>query len=590
MRGDARSLEASAVLARPAPPALAPAEERRRGGRREVVSLALHGVARACWLTVLSVFFLPQLVLNGPLAPVVLRRYLQACGGGFVKLGQTLAMRYDLLSQDYCDELMKLLDQVPPVPVELIERVIVEDLGRPLASCFTWLDPTPLGSASIAQVHAAWLAGGEPVAVKVVRPGIARTLRIDLAYLRIAARFARRFGIFRRLNLEGVVRELGQLTSEELDFRREARNIGLFHTMLAEDEVDHRAPRVYLDLCGSRVVTMERIEGVSIASLLAAVQRDDGPRLEQWAQRGIRPRRTARLLLRSILEQAMRHRVFNADPHPANLVLGDGGTLAWLDFGMVGWLDERTWALQFRLQRAIATEQIQPAVETLLDSLAPLPAKDLSGFELEARGIIRDWIQSSRDADATMAEKSTARFFMRLFAAIRTAGISVPPDLLRFYRTLIVSDLIVLRLDPCIDWLPELKDFVGSETGRQLRDALRPEVGLGALLAAGQAWLRFFSSTADLVNWLDVRIPELTRTYQHEFSSLGRMGVLLLRYARMGIAAFLVLVLVAHVPQFRVGALAMLDVRTGPFVWAIVLCSLAALVVLSRLLGELRPR
>src|SRR5207249_2530161 len=128
------------------------------------------------------------------------------------------------------------------------------------------------------------------------------------------------------------------------------------------------------------------------------------------------------------------------------------------------------------------------------------------------------------------------------------------------------------------------------ETGRQLRAALRPEVGLGTVLAAGQAWLRFFSSTAELVNWLDVRIPELTRAYQHEFSNLGRVGVLLLRYARMGIAAFLLLAVLARVPQTRVGALAMLDVRTGPFVWAIVLCSLAALVVLSRLLGELRPR
>jgi ubiquinone biosynthesis protein len=499
-------------------------------------------------------------------------------------------MRYDLLPEDYCDEMLALLDRVPAVPVAQIERIIVEDLHRPLASCFGALEPTPLGSASIAQVHAARLTTGEAVAVKVARPGIARTLRVDLAYLRMAARFTGRFGVFRRLNLEAVVRELTALTGEELDFRREARNIALFHERLAEDDVDHYAPTVHFALSGRRVITMERVEGVPMTSLLAAVQRDDGARLDRWARLGIRPRRTARLLLRSVLEQTMRHRVFNADPHPANLVVQEGGTLAWLDFGMVGWLDEHTWAQQFRLQRAIAAEQVQPAVEALLDSLAPLPARDLSGFELQARGILREWIHSSRDPQATMAEKSAARVLVRLFGAMRAYGISVPADVVRMFRTLIVSDLVLLRLDPGIDWVPEVRDFVGSETGRQLRAALRPEVSVGTVVAAGQAWLRFFTMSANLVNWLDVRIPDLTRAYQQEFSNLWRVGVVLVRYLRAAILAFVVLVLLAHVPQLRVGVLAALDQRSGLFVLPIVLAGVAAVVVLSRVLGELRPR
>jgi ubiquinone biosynthesis protein len=335
---------------------------------------------------------------------------------------------------------------------------------------------------------------------------------------------------------------------------------------------------------------MERVEGVPMTSLLAAVQQDDRVRLEQWAGCGIRPRRTARLLLRSILEQTMRHRVFNADPHPANLVVQEGGTLAWLDFGMVGWLDEHTWAQQFRMQRAIAAEQVQPAVEALLDSLAPLPARDLSGFELQARGILREWIHSSRDPQATVTEKSAARVLVRLFAAMRVAGISVPGDLVRLFRALIVSDLVLLRLDPGIDWVPEVREFVGSETGRQLRAALRPEVSVGTVVAAGQAWLRFFTTSANLVNWLDVRIPDLTRAYQQEFSNLWRVGALLLRYLRAGIVAFVALVLLAHVPQVRVGVLAALDERSGHFVLPIVLAGAVAAVVLSRVLGELRPR
>jgi ubiquinone biosynthesis protein len=565
---------------------------RRRPSRRsrERLPLPLYAVARTVWLVILSLIFLPQLLLDGRVAPLILRRYLEVCSGGFIKLGQILAMRYDVLPAEYCDELSKLLDRVPAAPLSTIERIIAEDLGRPVAACFRSLDEVPMGSASIAQVHGARLAGGEPVAVKVVRPGIARTLRVDMAYLGIAGRLSSRFGILRSLNLEALVRELSDLTHEELDFRREARNAALFHRLLAEDEVDHYAPRVFFSLSGPRVITMERIAGVPMTELLAAVHLDDRPRLRQWAARGIRPRRTARLLLRSILEQAMRHRTFNADPHPANLIVQDGGTLAWVDFGAVGWLDEHTWGQLFRLQEAIATRQIQAAVEALLASLAPLPARDLSWFELEAKAILRDWVDSSRDSDATVLEKSTGRFLLRIFAAIRRAGLSLPADLVRVYRTVIIGDMIMLRLDPNIDWVPELRDFVAHETGRQLKQALRPEVSIGAVAAATQAWLRFFSTTFNLVNWLDVRLPELARSYQREFSHIERAGVLLLRYARALILVFVALVVLALIPQTRVNGLAALNEHTGHYALPIVLAGVAAVVVLSRLVGELKPR
>jgi ubiquinone biosynthesis protein len=550
--------------------------------------LPVYAIGRTAWLMILSLVFLPRLALRGRGAPVILRRYLQACGGGFVKLGQILAMRYDLFPEAYCDELAKLLDHVSPVPLAAIEGVIAEDLAKPLTACFGSFEASPLGSASIAQVHAAHLSSGEPVAVKVIRPGIVRTFRIDLAYLGIVGGFSRRFGILGRLNLEAVVRELSQLTLEELDFRREARNADLFHHLMAEDEVDHYAPRVYFDLSGRRVITMERIEGVPMTELLAAVQQGDRFQLGQWAERGIRPRRTARLLLRSILEQTMRHRVFHADPHPANLIIQDGGTLAWVDFGMVGWLDEQTWGQQFRLQAAIANEQIQAAVEALLGSLAPLPVRDLTSFELETKAIIRDWIIASSDSHATLLEKSTARLFMRIFAAIRRAGLSLPADLMRVYRTVIGGDIILLRLDHTIDWVPELRGFVAHETGRQLVQSLKPELSIGTAVAAGQAWLRFFSTTFNLVNWLDIRLPEMARSYQREFSQLERAARVALRWGRILVLLFIVLVVLAHIPQMRVDILAPLDRRTGPHVLAIVLAGFVVMALLSRPLGELK--
>jgi ubiquinone biosynthesis protein len=130
---------------------------------------------------------------------------------------------------------------------------------------------------------------------------------------------------------------------EELDFRREARNIESMHKRMACDDIDHYAPKIYPSLCGERVITMEQINGVSVSEIIAALEADDQPALNAWAAAGVSPRRSARLLMRSVLEQTMRHRLFHADPHAANLILTEGGTLAWVDFGMLGSLDERLW-------------------------------------------------------------------------------------------------------------------------------------------------------------------------------------------------------------------------------------------------------
>ena len=579
-------VELTDLPATPLPASPRAAGERERAtGEHHRLPFFLYALARTTWLIVLTFLFGPQLLFAGRRRPATFKRYLQSCGGGFVKLGQILAMRYDLLPAAYCDELSSLFDRLPPVPVKKVEQVIAEDLGRPVLASFRNFDPTPLGSASIAQVHAATLMTGEPVAVKVIRPGIVRTLQVDLSYLTLLGEINRSFGLLTSLKLHAVARELSTLTHEELDLRREARNADLLQRLMAEDEIDHYAPRVYFELSGRRVITMERIEGVPMTQLLAAVRENDTARLEEFAARGIRPRRTARLLLRSILEQTMEHRVFNADPHPANLIIRGGGSLAWVDFGMVGWLDESTWRQQFTLLSALASNRVQAAWEALLNSLAPLPVRDLSGFELETKGIMRDWIAASKDPQASVQEKSTARLFLRLFDGVRRARLRLPADLLRVYRTVIGVDMILLRLDPKIDWLPDLREFVREETGRQLARTLRPD-----LVAAGHAWMRFFSTTFNLVNWLDVKLPEMARSYQSEVSQLEHVAAVVLRYGRILLVLFVLAMLVARIPPAEVGWVAVLDRDTGPYLVIILVGALVLFVLMSRMLGELRSR
>src|SRR5918996_252686 len=253
---------------------------------RHRLSFAVLAVARLTWLLVLSLLAAPALLLRslfGPTGgPRVLRWYFETCGGGYVKVGQLLATRYDLLRADYTKELGKLLDSLPPVPTAKIIRVIEEELGRPLADVFVVFEPQPIATASLAQVHGAVLADGDDVVVKVLKPGIAERVRIDLAFLRITGRV---------------------------------------------------------------------VEVLPVGEMLTAITNGA---LGAWAARGITPERTAVILLRSVLEQTMRLRSFNADPHPSNLIVSDGGTLNWVDFGLMGWIDERQWELQLRLREAIA--------------------------------------------------------------------------------------------------------------------------------------------------------------------------------------------------------------------------------------------
>jgi ubiquinone biosynthesis protein len=549
---------------------------------------------RGLRISLLAVWLIPQFLVRRPFdrkaGPALLRRFLQSAGAGFVKLGQLLATRYDLISPAYSEELAKLFDQMPFVPFSVVEGEIESDLQRPLSQIYQRFDPDPLASASIAQVHGAILHTGEAVVVKVMRPGIAERFRVDLAYLRIWAGLSRRYRSVLRMDLTAVARDLDELTREELDFRREARNTDSMHRLLRDDEVDHRAPQVFFAFCGARTITMERLDGVSAVQLIAAVERSDTAQLDAWALRGITPQRTARLVLRSILEQTMRHRVFHADPHPANLIVLDGGTLAWIDFGMLGWLDERSWDQQFKLRMEIASGRVHGAYEVLLEALEPLPATDLSGFEREVKRITRDYIEASASPNATMQEKSSGYFFARLFGAIRRGRVSLPSDVVRLYRTVIIADMIMLRLAPEIDWIPMMRGFLEAETGRQITVSIERNLSGPAISQVLLALLRAPAATAETIQWINTRLPRLGRYYEHRLSVIERWLIMALSYLRGWFILSLLVIagarLVAN--RFLPGSWwASLDHLIGSFWWPLILIGLFAVIGLRRVLNEI---
>jgi ubiquinone biosynthesis protein len=493
-------------------------------------------VGRTSRIVVLTLFFLVAFFLRrlggSTAGPRLLRWYFQSTGAAFVKLGQVLAMRYDLLPAAYCQELSKLLDRFPPAPTALIIPVIEGDLGRPLSECFIEFEEVPLGSASIAQVHGAKLPNGDLVVVKVIRPGIRRRFQIDLINLKLGGRLVDALGLFAKIEVQRLVGELAQLMQEELDFRREAGNIRLMHEQMQKDDIDHYAPKVYPSLCGLSVITMEKIEGVSIKDILTAMQDRNDALLQTWAAAGISTRRTARILLRSILEQSMRHRLFHADPHAANLIVMQGGTLAWVDFGMLGWLDERLWAHQFRLRQAISEGKIHAAYQSLLATLEPLPRIDLTPFESEVKEYLRDWVLASESSMATVSEKSSGYLFLRIFDAVRRAGLSLPSGLMRLYRTIIVGDIVMLQLDPQIDWLRVIKEFIDDEEQRQATLIINEAFTMSNLNVALQAYMNAPNALMQLLDWTQNQLPQLGPTIRRELNRGERITLVLLRYFR----------------------------------------------------------
>jgi ubiquinone biosynthesis protein len=261
-------------------------------------------------------------------SPVRLRQVLEELGPSFIKLGQLLSTRADLLSPAFIEEFRKLQDQVPAVSYSLIKRQVESDLAKPLESVFKFFDPTPMAAASVAQVHAAILATGEETAVKVVRPGIERIIRKDIRLMyALAERLEKTFETIRILGAVTLVKEFERTIYNELDMRIEAGNIERFAANFRRVKEIH-LPKVYWDHSSKNVLVLEKIPGVKVDAVL------------KIRKMGVDPKEVALIGLRSLSRQLFDFGFFHADPHPGNTIVMPDGRVGLVDFGIVGYLDD----------------------------------------------------------------------------------------------------------------------------------------------------------------------------------------------------------------------------------------------------------
>ena len=277
----------------------------------------------------------------------------------------------------------------------------------------------------------------------------------------------------------------------------------------------------------------------------------------------------------------MRFRSFNADPHPSNLIVSDGGTLNWIDFGVVGWIDERQWELQLRLRDAIAQDRIHGAYLALLEAMEPLPYRDLGRFEQEFKQSLRDYLIASRDPDAPLSQKSTGAFLLKTLGTLRRNRLPLPSSTVQLYRTILTADIVMLRLYPAIDMRGHLRRFLLDFSGALLREAVvQPVFSPYTRFRLARAPM----ATADTIEWLMRRLPDIGRQTLRTLSAGERLIPYALRLLRravgLGIVAVIGLALIK--PDFSTeGALGRFALRIEDNPWPYLGAGVLAVLLLN---------
>ena len=373
---------------------------------------------------------------------VRIRKTLEDLGPIFVKFGQILSTRQDLLPDDIAAELALLQDRVAPFDGEHARRLVEQAFQQPIDRIFAAFDTRPLASASIAQVHAATLNSGEDVVVKVLRPGIDTVIRRDVSLLKTVAGLAERYwSEGRRLRPLEVVAEFEKTLYDELDLLREAANASQLRRNFSDSQLLH-VPEVYWTFCRRNVMTLERIYGIPVNDLAAL--RQAGVDLKSLSERGVE----------IFFTQVFRHNFFHADMHPGNIFVSREGQYMAVDFGIMGTLspgDQRYLAENFL---AFFRRDYRRVAELHVESEWVPPGTRVDEFEAAIRSVCEPIFERP------LKEISFGHLLLRLFQTARRFDMVVQPQLVLLQKTLLNIEGLGRQLYPDLDLWQTAKPFL----------------------------------------------------------------------------------------------------------------------------------
>lgn len=390
--------------------------------------------------------------------PKLLRRLFEELGSTYIKLGQFIASSPTLFPADYVLEFQACLDKSPTIPFSEVRQIIQTDLGRPLSVVFEYVDPRPLASASIAQVHRARLRNSTEVVVKVQKPNAEGVLKADLGFLLVASKIVELINpSLSRLSLSNIVGDIRASMLDELDFRKEAANLDNFRAFLDRSGVDEAvAPQPYPEASSKRVLTMDFLKGVPLVDL------------EGIRRYSSNPERTLIVALNTWAASVVQNDIFHADVHGGNLLVLEDGRVGFIDFGIVGRISPTVWNSLGLLVESFVAGDFQGVARALVGMGAAEQTVDVDKFGRELQVVI-DRISSlqpellvstastldgqvvSADVQFSVDERETTQIVLEIVAVAENNGLKLPREFGLLLKQALYFDRYQKLLAPSLD-------------------------------------------------------------------------------------------------------------------------------------------
>jgi ubiquinone biosynthesis protein len=451
------------------------------------------------------------------------RLFLEKMGGAWVKVGQVLAMRRDLFSEAFCDELSLLQDRARGFPGEVAREIIEKDLGGPISEFFSEFDEQPIAAASIGQTHEGRLRhNGVRVAIKVQRPFIQEHFKRDLSYIRFVVLLLVRFQISPHGRWEEGLWELEKTLTEELDYRIEAMSITRMRRSLRDHKV--YAPKVFSRLCTQRVLVMEFLEGVFMSEFIAVAEADP-VLLQRWmAENNVSPQRVGERLYFTHIRQVVEDNLFHGDLHPGNILLLRESRIALIDFGSVGSFEEGS-AKKYRLLfRSMGRGEYDKVADMFLLMGPPLPrAESVDKVKSLIVRALRTWATRTSIKSLPYNEKSLTSATLEIGRISMEHGIPATWEFMRLNRASTTLDASLMFLIPRVNYIKLMQRYQQKVWARRLKAGMDKR-RLMAQMESMSSAMEAPGTLAENIYFESEMLRRKARSFQMEISKAGYFG------------------------------------------------------------------
>jgi ubiquinone biosynthesis protein len=466
----------------------------------------LNYFLRALFVTWIALSHLTGLLWNrllkrdDPGGPQRLKMALEKVSGSFLKFGQILSLQVDTLPRPYCDALLDLLDRVPPFSDDNVRTIFQQELGKTPDQIYREFNYNSIAAASIGQVHEAFLEDGKRVAVKVQRPGIRKVFERDAVLLAGFVKIVFLFRIKTLYFLRDPVTEFFDWIQDELDYRTEARHAQQLREN-ATGSASKRIPKIHWDLTTSRVMTMDFLEGYSVREYLRIREGLDTERLQELTEIGFDPSTYVTNVIDNFVSDALKFGVFHADLHPANLLIMKDNQVGYVDFGIVGNLSVEARRRIIQMTLGLVRGQNDEIFSAFMAVSDLTDHADTKGFRDALETMSRRWYKEPAIGGIKHFGRSLTVFLIDLLTICRSYGILPRREMMKYIRSLFLTDGLVSRLSPGLDLGPQLqslcKNYVMEDTGKKFLSA-------NAVLP----------TLAEFSGWLQMRPDSLIRSLE----------------------------------------------------------------------------